>query len=194
MKFCGVGYKKLHVHCSSAAIIIKYFSENEKIISMLENFDVETIGKLVPAIYYHYAISSKVKISIVECIKHRYGDIGDPNLCLISFSHVQCYDFEEAKKIFYFAEIKSIDIDFDAFHEILYCHRSFLLTILFRNSTEEEFKWKLENIPLELDDFKTIEKVLWEENNRVYGENKMYEWQKSNAKIRLLGEFKNYKF
>lgn len=202
MKFFNVGYKKLCVHYSSAASIIKRsFEENvsAKIISVLENFDVETIGRIIPALYFNYVIStyefSRSKISVADYFKKKYGVIGDPLLCLMAFSQLQNNFFEDAKKIFSFAKIDSFEnvpryvVNFD----YTVRNTSLLLYCLFDNYNEEKekFMWKLENIPLSLKQVNEVEKLLWVQNNNSYRNKLLTIWQNTNMRLGVLREFKN---
>jgi hypothetical protein len=202
MKFFNVGYKKLCINYSSASSIIKkHFKEDvsAKIISVLENFDVETIGRIIPSLYFNYAISifefSMSKISIVDYFKEKYGVIGDPLLCLMAFSYLESSFYDDAKKIFWFAKIDSFEDspDFKVNFDFTVRHTSHLIYSLFGNHNEEKekFMWKLENIPLALKQLDEVEKILWSCNNNSYRNKLLTQWQNSNMRIGLLREFKN---
>lgn len=210
MKSFGVEYKeKLN---SRSEIVLLYLRkpiesgriDEKNIISFLENFDVQTIGLVIPGIYSYFGkihmckkfteFAKKTEPTLIPHFYSKYGAIGDQIKCIICFSDYQHSNFKLAEKIFYFTEI-DLTVDFIMGENTSMSNEEALFQI-FNNLDEpiEIFKWKLNNIPMKETSLKTIMDMVWSKNNNYYYAGNLSKWSEMNGKIIVLNEVKKLKF
>ena len=180
MKSFGVTYKKICAHYDNVIKAAMQKVEPKDFISFLENFEVETIGRVIPALYSQLPPVVKFdrgcknslkdlyleKIPVLKHFTEKYGVIGDPVLCRYLFKHFHHTDFKFAKWCWKFSrfdqmgKMEPILYRRQTYFDLWICDEPNVYLVDKRLDTIKIFHWKLNNFNLSTADLDYIENDL----------------------------------
>lgn len=176
MKSFGIVYSKICAHYDIIIRVAMREVRPKDFISFIENFDVETIGRVIPALYLQLPPIVKFdrdcknslkdlyleKIPVLKHFTEKYGVIGDPMLCKNLFKYFHRVNFSFAKWCWKFSRFDQMGK-----MEPIILHRQTYFNLWIRdepnyclvdlNDTFKILHWKLNNLNLSTTDFDRIE-------------------------------------